>query len=79
MKKFVLMVVVMAIAAPVMATISFITTQPVTPDGSFTVGYTSDASDEPRGLAVRVTLSGGYNIIGVAYQAAEYNANIDHL
>lgn len=78
MKKMVLLAAVMMIAAPAMATITFAVTD--NEDGTFTVSYTSDAGDLPRGVAIKVDVTGN-DITGIVAdsQLAAFNANIDHL
>ncbi len=76
MKKIVLMVAVMMMAAPAMADMVFAISQPNPTDGTFTISYSSDVA--PRGVAIRVEVTGA-NITGSNTQLAAFNANIDYL
>ncbi len=78
MKKIVLMVAVMMIAAPAMAADMAVTVTDGPADGTFVVSYVSTVA--PRGVAFKVTVTGA-DITGVVAdsQMAAFNANIDYL
>ena len=74
MKKFVLMVVVMAIAAPAMADMVFTATD--IGDGQVKISYVSDVA--PRGVGLLATLTGDLVLESVVSVHTKFNTNMDH-
>ena len=80
-EKIVMVLAVLLMAAPAMAVVNFTAEDVGGGSGQLKISYICDDGEEPRGIALKVTLSGGNGHISSASDvkstAVEYNTYID--